>query len=242
MNSDEHSEYALFVGAAEWTRNPKGQEEDDDLYVEVSVDCASQVLRTMYTKVAHWDECLKITGYLSSTVSIDIKSIARNSSESRSVARADTSLGNLLNTCADGAAAALELTIAPLMPDMREQVNVTDAGKDRKHFSADSMGIITVQLSRPPHNPPSPYQPSSVYAEPTTQMGNLEEVITAVEVPPPPQGSNVVSQDSSIQIGAAEWTRFVEVKVDGESKVHRTMYTKTAKWGEYFKMWAYSGA
>ncbi|KZP27707.1 hypothetical protein FIBSPDRAFT_948294, partial [Athelia psychrophila] len=144
MDSDEHSEYALFVGAAEWTRDPKDQyddddDDDDDVYAEVSVDGARQVLRTMYTKTSHWNEDLKIAGHLSSIVRIEIKSVVHNSSESRSVARAETSLGNLLETCADGDAAALELTVTTLMPDMREQVTVTDVGKGAKHFTADSM-------------------------------------------------------------------------------------------------------
>ncbi|KZP16165.1 hypothetical protein FIBSPDRAFT_895211 [Athelia psychrophila] len=93
MDSDEHSEYTLRVIAAEWTRDTKGQEEDDDLYVEVSVDGARQVLRTMYTKTSHWDEDLKM---------IEIKSVAHNSSESLSVVRVEISLQNLLEKCADG--------------------------------------------------------------------------------------------------------------------------------------------
>ncbi|KZP10598.1 hypothetical protein FIBSPDRAFT_937962, partial [Athelia psychrophila] len=76
MDSDEHSEYTLRVGAAEWTRDPKDQEDDDDLYVEVSVDGTRQVLRTMYTKTSHWDEDLNITGSLSSIVRIEIRSVA----------------------------------------------------------------------------------------------------------------------------------------------------------------------
>ncbi|KZP07420.1 hypothetical protein FIBSPDRAFT_922853 [Athelia psychrophila] len=88
-------------------------------------------------------------------------------------------------------AAALELTIAPLMPDTREQGTVVDDGKGSKHSTPDSMGIITVKLSRPPHNPLSLLQLSSIYAEPTPQMGDLAEVITAVEVSPPLQDSNV---------------------------------------------------
>ncbi|KZP16196.1 hypothetical protein FIBSPDRAFT_895239 [Athelia psychrophila] len=266
MDSDEHCEYTLRVGAAEWTRDPKDQEDDDDLYVEVSVDGTRQVLRTMYTKTSHWDEDLNM---------IDIKSVVYNSSESLSIARTDTSLENLLKTCADGDAAALELIIAPLMPDMREQVTVTDVGKGPKHLTPDSMGIITVKLSLPAHNSPSLLQLSGTHAKPTPQMGDLEEVITAVEAHPPPQGSNVGSLVASIPesehlgtenlvstkavidpnershfllfVGAAEWDRdpeaqednydlFVEVKVVGSREVHRTMYTKTATWNETFQI------
>ncbi|KZP07418.1 hypothetical protein FIBSPDRAFT_998205 [Athelia psychrophila] len=236
MDSDEHCEYTLRVGAAEWTRDPKDQEDDDDLYVEVSVDGTRQVLRTMYTKTSHWDEDLNITGYLSSTVRIDIKSVVYNSSESLSIARTNTSLGDLLKTCADGDAAALVLTIAPPKPDTQEQGTVADVGNGPKHLTPGSMGIITVNLSRSPHNPPSPPQISNIYAEPTPQTGDREEVVvTAVEVGPHPQGSNVGSLVASIQeserigaetlvatkavidpnelsnfllfVGAAEWTR-----------------------------------
>ncbi|KZP16216.1 hypothetical protein FIBSPDRAFT_934782 [Athelia psychrophila] len=231
MNSDEHSEYTLRVGAAEWTRDPKDQEDDDDLYVEVSVDGTRQVLRTMYTKTSHWDEDLNITGCLSSTVRIDIKSVVYNSSESP---RTDTSLGDLLKTCADGDAAALVLTIAPLMPGMREQATVSDVGNSPKHLTPGRMGIITVNLSRPAHNPPSLPQLSNISAGPTPQTGDPEKVVTAVKAPPP-QGSNVGSLAASIQeseqldtenlvstnavinpnersnfllfVGAAEWTR-----------------------------------
>ncbi|KZP22182.1 hypothetical protein FIBSPDRAFT_1043671 [Athelia psychrophila] len=235
MDSDEHTEYTLRVGAAEWTRDPKDQDDDDDMYVEVTVDGTRQVLRTMYTKTSHWDEDLHITGSLSSIVRIEIKSVAYNSSERFSMARTDTSLGDLLKTCADGDAAALELTIAPLMPDMREQVTVSDVGNGPRDLTTGSMGIITVNLSRPPHNPPTLPQISNIYAESTPQTDDPEEVVTAVEVAPHPQGSNVGSLVASIQesgqlgtenlvatkavidpnersyfllfVGAAEWTR-----------------------------------
>ncbi|KZP08061.1 hypothetical protein FIBSPDRAFT_939187 [Athelia psychrophila] len=262
----EHSQYALFVGAAEWTHNSKEQEENDGLYVEVRIDGTGQVHRTMSTETAHWDQYFRI---------IEIKSGCLNSSKSLSVARAEASLRELLDACADGDAAALELAIAPLMPDIREQVTVTDVGKGPKHLTPGSMGIITVNLSRPPHNPPSLPQLSNIYAEPTPQMGDLEEVITAVDVAPPLHGSNVGSLVASIQeperigaeslvatkavidpnehshfllfVGAAEWTRdpgaeednydlFVEVKVVGSREVHRTMYTKTATWNENIKI------
>ncbi|KZP16188.1 hypothetical protein FIBSPDRAFT_895234 [Athelia psychrophila] len=258
MDSDEHSEYALF-GA---------QEDNYDLFVEVKVDGSREVHHTMSMETAHWDQNLRM---------IEIKSVAHNSSESLSIARTDTSLGNLLEGCADGDA-ALELTIAPLMPDRRGQVTVSDVGNGPKHLTTDSMGIITVKLSRPPHNPPSLPQLSNTYTKPTPQTGDLEEVVTAVEAAPPPQGSNVGSLVASLQeseqlgtenlvstkaavdsntrsnfllfVGAAEWTRdpgaredsydlFVEVKVDGTSKVYRTMHTKTANWDEYLKITGY---
>ncbi|KZP07439.1 hypothetical protein FIBSPDRAFT_902070 [Athelia psychrophila] len=252
MDSDEHSEYTLRVGAAEWTRDPKDQEDDDDLYVEVSVDGTRQVLRTMYTKTSHWDEDINM---------IDIKSVVYNSSESLSIARVHTNLANLLETCADGDAAALELAIAPLVSATIAQVTVTDVGHGLKYLTPDSMGIITVKLSRPAHNPTSLPQLPNICAEPTPQMGD-PEVITAVEVAPPPQGSNVGAENLVatkavidpnersnflLFVGAAEWTRdpgaqednydlFVEVKVVGSREVHRTMYTRTARWDEDLKM------
>ncbi|KZP22193.1 hypothetical protein FIBSPDRAFT_890543 [Athelia psychrophila] len=180
----------------------------------------------MYTKAAHWDEDLNM---------IEIKSVAYNSSERFSIARTDTSLGNLVKTCADGDAAALELTVASVLPDMREQATVSDVGNGPKHLTPGSMAIITVNLSRSPHNPPSLPQISNIYAEPTPQTDDSEEVVTAVEVAPHPQGSNVGSLVASIQesgqlgteklvstnavidpnelsnfllfVGAAEWTR-----------------------------------
>ncbi|KZP05590.1 hypothetical protein FIBSPDRAFT_1004571, partial [Athelia psychrophila] len=274
MDSDEHSEYTLRVGAAEWTRDPKDQEDDDDLYVEVSVDGTRQVLRTMYTKTSHWDEDINITGCLSSIIRIDIKSVVYNSSESLSIARVHINLANLLETCADGDAAALELAIAPLVSATIAQVTVTDVGHGLKYLTPDSMGIITVKLSRPAHNPTSLPQLPNICAEPTPQMGD-PEVITAIEAAPPPQGNNVGSLVASIQeperigaeavvatkavidpnersnfllfVGAAEWTRdpgaqednydlFVEVKVVGSREVHRTMYTRTARWDEDLKI------
>lgn len=90
------------------------------MYVEVSVNDAREVYRTMHMPTACWDQDLKIcvsqyvqqhllfhpahansTGYLSSVIAIDVKSAS--SSESFSMARAETSLGNLLETSADGA-------------------------------------------------------------------------------------------------------------------------------------------
>ncbi|KZP07427.1 hypothetical protein FIBSPDRAFT_902065 [Athelia psychrophila] len=233
MDSDEHSEYTLRVGAAEWTRDPKDQEDDDDLYVEVSVDGTRQVLRTMYTKTSHWDEDLNITGCLSSIVRIDIKSVAYNSSESLSIARVHTSLANLLETCADGDAAALELAIAPLVSATIDQATVTAVGNGPKHFTPDSMGIITVKLSRPPHNAPSPLQPSSVYAQPTPQMGDLEGLITAVEAAPPPQASNVGSLVASIQESEQLGTENLvatKAAIDPNERSHFLLFVGAAEW------------
>lgn len=76
----------------------------------------------MYAETTHWDQDLKMcvlschlaativlsfmysnsAGHLSSIISIEIKSGADNNPESRSIARADTSVGNLLEICADG--------------------------------------------------------------------------------------------------------------------------------------------
>lgn len=50
----------LEVGAAEWTRDPGAQEDNYDLFVEVKVDGGREVLRTMYTKTAQWNEYLKM--------------------------------------------------------------------------------------------------------------------------------------------------------------------------------------
>ncbi|KZP03752.1 hypothetical protein FIBSPDRAFT_454910 [Athelia psychrophila] len=235
----EYAEYVLFavqVGAAEWTRDPEAREDNYDLFVEVKVDGASKALRTMYTKTSHWDEDFKIAGYLSSIIRIEIKGVAHNDSESISIARAVTSLKNLLESCADSDAAALELTIVPQMPDMREHVAVTDVGKDSKHFTPGSMGLITVKLSRPPHTPPSLPQLPGIYTDPKQQTDELEERSTPVEIPPPPQDSKASSPIASLQqseqlgtenlvstnavtavsdkwsnfllfVGAAEWTR-----------------------------------
>ncbi|KZP10594.1 hypothetical protein FIBSPDRAFT_1051243, partial [Athelia psychrophila] len=239
MDSDEHCEYTLRVGAAEWTRDPKDHDDDDDddddddMYVEVSVDGTRQVLRTMYTKAAYWDEDLHITGSLSSIVRIDIKSVAYNSSERFSIARTDTSLGDLLKTCADGDAAALELTIAPLMPDMREQVTVSDVGNGLRDLTTGSMGIITVNLSRPTHNPPSLPQISNIYAEPTPQTDDPEEVVTAVEVAPHPQGSNVGSLVASIQESGQSGTEnLVATKavIDPDELSNFLLFVGTAEW------------
>ncbi|KZP16226.1 hypothetical protein FIBSPDRAFT_934786, partial [Athelia psychrophila] len=225
MDSDEHSEYTLRVGAAEWTRDPKDQDDDDDdMYVEVSVDGTRQVLRTMYTKTSHWDEDLNM---------IDIKSVVYNSSESLSIARVHTNLENLLETCADGDAAALELAIAPLVSATIDQATVTAVGNGPKHFTPDSMGIITVKLSRPPHNAPSPLQPSSVYAQPTPQMGDLEGLITAVEAAPPPQASNVGSLVASIQESEQLGTEnLVATKavIDPNERSHFLLFVGAAEW------------
>ncbi|KZP34369.1 hypothetical protein FIBSPDRAFT_846478 [Athelia psychrophila] len=59
MDLGERSEYALFVGAAEWTRDSGAQEDDDDMFVEVMVDGASSG-QTMDTRTAHWDEYIKM--------------------------------------------------------------------------------------------------------------------------------------------------------------------------------------
>ncbi|KZP25988.1 hypothetical protein FIBSPDRAFT_949782 [Athelia psychrophila] len=120
MDLDEHSEYTLFVGAAEWNCDPG--EDNRDLFVEVKVDGASEVVDLRPNPGTK----------LSKFINIEIKSVARTSSESLSIARADASLGNLLETCAYGDAAALELTIAPLMLDTLEQVAVTDVGGGSK--------------------------------------------------------------------------------------------------------------
>ncbi|KZP03865.1 hypothetical protein FIBSPDRAFT_941298 [Athelia psychrophila] len=103
MDLDEHSEYyALFVGAAEWTHGPTEQDDNYELYVEVKVDDSREVHRTMSTVTAQWNQVIRIAGHLSSIVSIEIKGSLHNSSESLSIARAGTSLGNLLKICADG--------------------------------------------------------------------------------------------------------------------------------------------
>ncbi|KZP29196.1 hypothetical protein FIBSPDRAFT_927010, partial [Athelia psychrophila] len=159
MDLDEHLEYALFVGAAEWTRDPKDQKADEDLYVEVNVDGASQVHRTLSAKTAQcWDQDLRIAGRLESIIYIEIKSGAHNSSDSLSIARADASLKNLLESCADGDLAALALTIAPLV-SATTSATVTDVAEGLKHSASDIMGLITVKLCWAPRELPNLLQP-----------------------------------------------------------------------------------
>ncbi|KZP19410.1 hypothetical protein FIBSPDRAFT_892789 [Athelia psychrophila] len=93
MDSNEPLEYVLSVGAAEWTRDPGAREDNHDLFVEVKVVGSGDVHRTMSKETAHWGEDLKI---------IEIRSVTRDSSESLSVVRVETSLVNLLEMCADG--------------------------------------------------------------------------------------------------------------------------------------------
>ncbi|KZP25531.1 hypothetical protein FIBSPDRAFT_929194, partial [Athelia psychrophila] len=59
MDLGERSEYALFVGTAEWTRDPEAEEDRNDMFVEVKVDGASEAVRTMFAKTARWDDNLK---------------------------------------------------------------------------------------------------------------------------------------------------------------------------------------
>ncbi|KZP17387.1 hypothetical protein FIBSPDRAFT_894311 [Athelia psychrophila] len=103
MEVGEHSEYVLFVGSTEWTREPMEQEDDYEFYVDVKVDDSREVHHTMSTDTTHWDQYFRITGHLSSIVSIEIKGSVRNSTSSEiiSIARATTSLGNLLEMCPD---------------------------------------------------------------------------------------------------------------------------------------------
>ncbi|KZP32702.1 hypothetical protein FIBSPDRAFT_882516 [Athelia psychrophila] len=173
------------------------------------------------------------TGHHSSIVRIEIKSVAHNSSESLTIARTDTSLGNLLESCADGRAAALELTVAPLMPDMRGHITVTDVGNGPKHSTPDSIGSITVKLSRPSHNPPTPLEPSSVYVESTPQMGDLEKIITAVEAATPPQGSNVdspvVSIQESEQLGTENLVS-TKAAIDSNERSNFLLFVGAAEW------------
>ncbi|KZP34252.1 hypothetical protein FIBSPDRAFT_2784 [Athelia psychrophila] len=267
MDVGELAEYVLFVGTAEWTHDQKEQEEDDDLYVEVSVDATRQVHRTVSVKTAHcWDQDLKITGRLKSTVSIEIKSGANISPKNLSIARAVSSLENLLEICTDGDLAALELTIAPLVTATIDQATMADGLKGSGHFATGSIGFITVNLSRAPHTPPSHLQPPGIYTDPIQQTGEREERITAVEMAPPPQDSKTDSPVASLQqsnqssaenlvsanalttgwdkcsnfllFGAREdnYDLFVEVKVNGTNEVHRTMHTKTAHWDEDIKI------
>ncbi|KZP34246.1 hypothetical protein FIBSPDRAFT_923792, partial [Athelia psychrophila] len=155
INSDEPSDFLLFIGAAEWTQEPGTREHNCDLFVEIKVDGASSVLRTPYKKTANWDEYLKITGCLSSIITIEIKSGAHNSSESRSVARADTSLGSLLELCTDSKMATPEHRIAPLLSSMGDRAAGMGSHMGSKHSAANSIGLLTVKLCRPSHGPPN---------------------------------------------------------------------------------------
>ncbi|KZP16212.1 hypothetical protein FIBSPDRAFT_934780, partial [Athelia psychrophila] len=168
MDPDEHSEYTLRVIAAEWTRDTKGQEEDDDLYVEVSVDGARQVLPTMYTKTSHWDQDLKM---------IEIKSVAHNSSESLSVVRAEISLQNLLEKCADGDEAVLVLAVVPLVSGMVDPAVETDGYMGSKDSAPESIGLMTVKLCRLSHEPPNVLQLRDTCSVSVPQMGQVERRI-----------------------------------------------------------------
>lgn len=100
------------------------QEDDYEFYVDVKVDDSREVHHTMSTDTTHWDQYFRMcvftisfsstnsrsepsypysTGHLSSIVSIEIKGSVRNSTSSEiiSIARATTSLGNLLEMCPD---------------------------------------------------------------------------------------------------------------------------------------------
>ncbi|KZP16171.1 hypothetical protein FIBSPDRAFT_934760, partial [Athelia psychrophila] len=192
--------FGLFVGTAEWTHDPKEQEEDVDMYVEVSVDGTREVHRTLSAKTAHCsDHDLEITGRLESTVRIEIKSGAHISSKSLSVARVETSVKNLLEICANGDLATLELTLAPLLSATMDQATLTDgdaavlglaitplmsgmvepvAGTgghmDSKHSAPNSIGRMTVKLCWQSHAPPQLPDISTVSIP---QMSQLERRI-----------------------------------------------------------------
>ncbi|KZP23870.1 hypothetical protein FIBSPDRAFT_930351 [Athelia psychrophila] len=259
MDSEDHSDFMLFVGAAEWTRDSEETEDDADIGTE--------------PRLLSYPSHLNSTGYRSSVVSIEIRSVAHNSFETIGVARAETSLGNLLKICADGDA-ALEITMTPLASEMLEKATVTGGDKAMKHSSTESLGFITLGLSQLPHESPSHLQLPDMYIEPIQETGELGERITEVNIAPLIQDNNVGSSTSVVQsehpilehpacadaiinpnerssfllyVGAAEWTRdrgarednydlFVEVKVDGARKGLRTMHTKTADWDQYLKM------
>ncbi|KZP16664.1 hypothetical protein FIBSPDRAFT_934545, partial [Athelia psychrophila] len=84
-DSDERSDFQLFIGAARWTCDTWARKDDYDMFVEVKVDGSREVHRTMSTKTPHWNEYLNISGYSSSTIRIEIKSVAHESSRSLSV-------------------------------------------------------------------------------------------------------------------------------------------------------------
>ncbi|KZP26521.1 hypothetical protein FIBSPDRAFT_1004447 [Athelia psychrophila] len=150
VDSDEYSNFLLFVGTAEWTRDAGAREDNEDLFVEVKVDGAREVLRTMHRKTAHWNEDVKM---------IEIRSVAQNSSESCLLRVQEISFESLLEFCADGDVAALELTIAPLVSATIDQATAVDVLKGSKHSATDSIGFITVKLCRLPHDSPNLLEP-----------------------------------------------------------------------------------
>lgn len=104
--------------------------------------------------------------------------------------------------------AALELTIAPPMPDMREQVIITDVDSSGSPRSApDSIGLITVKLAQILHNPPILLQLPGIYNKPIQQMAEMEERISAVEITPPSQNGDIGSLVAAFQQSAQSDTK-----------------------------------
>ncbi|KZP16158.1 hypothetical protein FIBSPDRAFT_832112, partial [Athelia psychrophila] len=177
MELGEQSGYVLFVGGVEWTRGPEEQDDNHELYVEVKVGDSKEVHHTMSTETAHWDEDVEIAGCLSSIVRIEIKSVPHNSSESLSVARAEISLQNLLEKCADGDQAVLGLAVAPLVSGMVDPAAGMDGYMGSKHSAPDSIGLMTVKLCRLSHEPPNVLQPRDTCSVSVPQMGQPERRI-----------------------------------------------------------------